>query len=201
VGVISSRISVCYFPLPLVPSRRGRGKFTFYETINIGTSYFSNIPNVKDSFSPFVSLLTKFLYVYLDASVILKWYLTDKTYGQKALDLLYSYIAKELNILSPSLLEYEVINGLLIAQRRGRVKEEKILTAIEGFFDLEIELKDLSHFYPKELHYCNVYHRSVYNASYLALAEVGGVSLITGDEGLYRAVKSDLKWVKWLGDV
>ena len=34
VGVISCRISVCYFPLPLVPSRRGRGKFTFYETIN-----------------------------------------------------------------------------------------------------------------------------------------------------------------------
>jgi hypothetical protein len=33
VGVISCRISVCYLPLPLVPSRRGRGKFTFYETI------------------------------------------------------------------------------------------------------------------------------------------------------------------------
>jgi len=33
VGVISSRISVCYFPLPLVPSRRGRGKFTFYDSI------------------------------------------------------------------------------------------------------------------------------------------------------------------------
>ena len=33
MGVISCRISVCYFPLPLVPSRRGRGKFTFYETI------------------------------------------------------------------------------------------------------------------------------------------------------------------------
>jgi hypothetical protein len=33
VGVISCRISACYFPLPLVPSRRGRGKFTFYEFI------------------------------------------------------------------------------------------------------------------------------------------------------------------------
>ena len=35
MGVISCRISVCYFPLPLVPSRQGRGKFTFYETILI----------------------------------------------------------------------------------------------------------------------------------------------------------------------
>ena len=31
--VISCPISACYFPLPLVPSRRGRGKFTFYEFI------------------------------------------------------------------------------------------------------------------------------------------------------------------------
>ncbi len=139
--------------------------------------------------------------VVLDASVILKWYLADETYGQKALDLLVGYIAKELDILSPSLLEYEVINGLLIAQRRGRMKEEKIITAIEGFFDLEIKLIDLSHFYPKVLNYCKVYNRSIYDASYLALAEVESVSLITADEGLFRAVKSDKKWVKWLGDV
>ena len=33
MGVISCRISACYFPLPLVPSRRGRGKFTFYDSI------------------------------------------------------------------------------------------------------------------------------------------------------------------------
>jgi len=31
--------------------------------------------------------------------------------------------------------------------------------------------------------------------------QVENISLITADEGLYRAVKSDLKWVKWLGDV
>jgi predicted nucleic acid-binding protein len=137
----------------------------------------------------------------LDASVILKWYLTDETYGQKALDLLHKFITKELGILSPSLLEYEVINGLTIAQKRGRIKEENILTAIEGFFDLEIELKDLSYFYPRALHYCKAYHRSIYDSSYLALAETEGTSLITADEGLYRAVKSDLKWVKWIGEV
>jgi predicted nucleic acid-binding protein len=136
----------------------------------------------------------------LDASVILKWYLMDETYGQNALELLHKFITKELNILSPSLLEYEVINGLTIAQKRGRIEEEKILTAIEGFFDLEIELKDLSHFYPKALHYCKAYYRSIYDASYLALAEIEDISLITADEGLYRAVKSDLTWVKWIGE-
>lgn len=137
----------------------------------------------------------------LDASVILKWYLFDETYGQKALDLLHKFITRELTILSPSFLEYEVVNGLIIAQKRGRIKEEKILTAIEGFFDLQIDLKDLSHFYQRSLKYCGVYNRSLYDASYLALAEMEGIPLITADEGLYNAVKKDLKWVKWIGEV
>jgi len=137
----------------------------------------------------------------LDASVILKWYLLDEMYGQKALDLLHRFITKELTILSPSLLEYEVINGLIIAQKRGRIKEEKILIAIEGFFDLQIDLRDLSHFYQRSLKYCRVYNRSLYDASYLAMAETEGIPLITADEVLYNAVKKDLKWVKWIGEV
>ena len=139
--------------------------------------------------------------VVLDASVILKWYLADEEYSQKALGLLYQYISNELDILAPALLEYEVVNGLLIAQKRGRIKEEKIVTAIEGFIDLEIKLKNLSHFHPRIIHYCRVYHRSVYDASYLAIADVEGITMITSDEGLYNTIKKDLKWVKWLGDI
>jgi predicted nucleic acid-binding protein len=137
----------------------------------------------------------------LDASVILKWFLRDEMYGQKALDLLHKFIARDLNLLAPSLLEYEVANGLIIAQKRGRIAEEKILTAIEGFFDLQIDLKDFSHFYPRSLYFCRIYSRSLYDASYLALAETEGIPLITGDESLFNAVKKDLKWVKWIGEV
>jgi predicted nucleic acid-binding protein len=137
----------------------------------------------------------------LDASVILKWFLSDEEYSQKALGLLYQYISSELEILAPSLLEYEVANGLLIAQKRGRIKEENIIKAIEGFMDLEIKLKNLSHFHPRVMHYCKVYHLSVYDASYLATADVEGVTMITSDAGLHNAIKKDLKWVKWLGDI
>jgi len=136
----------------------------------------------------------------LDASVILKWYLFDETYGQKALDLLQKFVTKELNVLSPSLLEYEVINGLIIAQKRTRIGEEEILMAIQGFFDLQIDLRDLSHFYQPALKYCRVYNRSLYDASYLALAETEGIPLITADRGLYNTVKKDLKWVKWIAE-
>jgi len=132
--------------------------------------------------------------------VVLKWYLADEEYSQKALSLLDKYVSNELDILAPSLLEYEVINGLMIAKKRGRIQEKKVLTAIDGFISLELNLINLSLYYPKVINYCRVYDRSAYDASYLALANEEGISLVTADKGLYNVVKKDLKWVKWLGD-
>ena len=137
----------------------------------------------------------------IDASVVLKWYLTDEELGVKAISLLGEYVSDELDILAPSLLEYEVMNGLMIAQKRGRIKEEKILSAIEGFENLGINLRSLSHLYPQVIHFCKTYNRSVYDASYMALALDEGISLITADEGLFNSIRKDLKWVKWLGDM
>lgn len=138
--------------------------------------------------------------VVIDASVVLKWYLADEEYGQKAIGLLEKYISNELDFLAPSLLEYEVMNGLVIAQKRGRVDKEKIVAAIDGFINLEIKLKNISSSYTNVLHYCTVYTCSVYDASYLAVSEKEGISLITADERLYHMVKKDLKWIKWIGD-
>lgn len=139
--------------------------------------------------------------IVIDASVVLKWYLADEGYSQKALSILDKYVSNEIDILAPSLLEYEVINGLIIAKKRGRIQEKKILTAINGFMILEIELINLSLYYPQVVHYCKIYNRSAYDASYLALADDEGISLVTADKGLYNVAKKDLKWVEWLGDL
>ena len=137
----------------------------------------------------------------IDASVVLKWYLDDEKYGEKALGLLNRYISDELGILAPSLLEYEVINGLIIARKRGRIEEETVFNAIDGFLGLGIELKDLSVFSVRVLRYCDVYNLSAYDASYLALAQEEGIPLITSDRRMYNAVRNDLKWVNYLGDI
>jgi len=138
--------------------------------------------------------------IVIDASVALKWFLADEEYGQKALDILDKYVSKEIDILAPSLLEYELINGLLIAKKRGRIKEEKILMAADGFTSLELNLRNISFFYPKVIEYCSQFNRSAYDSSYLALADDERAPFITADRGLYTAVKKDLKWVEWLGD-
>ena len=137
----------------------------------------------------------------IDASVVLKWYLADEQHGEKALGLLNKYISNELHILAPSLLEYEVINALVIARKRGRIEEETLLSAIDGFLGLGIELKNLSMFSTRVLHFCKVHNRSAYDASYLALAEEDGIPLITSDRVMYNAVQTDLQWVKYLGDI
>jgi predicted nucleic acid-binding protein len=136
----------------------------------------------------------------IDASVVLKWYLPDEEYGQKSVSLLEKYIANELDFHAPSLLEYEIINGLIVARKRGRVAEQTVVSAIDGFFSLEMKLHDLSGLYPKIIHYCNAYNLSAYDTSYLVLAEEQGVPMITADERLYNTVKKNLKWVKWLGE-
>jgi predicted nucleic acid-binding protein len=139
--------------------------------------------------------------IVIDASVVLKWYLVDEEYSEKALSLLGQYVSNELEILAPSLLEFEVINGLIIAKKRGRIQEDKILLAADGFFSLELSLRDLSLYYQKVIHYSKACNRSAYDASYLGLADEEKIPLITADKGLFNTVKKDLKWVNWLGDI
>ena len=135
--------------------------------------------------------------IIIDSSVVLKWYLADEEYSQKALELLDRFVAGQLSLLAPSLLEYEVANALIIAKRRGRVDWKDIFTALEGFVNLEINLKPLSAFYSKVLNYCKAYNVSAYDASYLALAEDEGTPLVTADKKLYNSLRK-IKWVKWI---
>ncbi len=68
--------------------------------------------------------------------------------------------------------------------------------AVQGFMDLEISQKHISSFYPKVIHFYNIYNLSAYDASYLALADEESIPLITADERLYNTVKKDLPWIK-----
>ncbi|MDO8956593.1 MAG: type II toxin-antitoxin system VapC family toxin [Deltaproteobacteria bacterium] len=138
--------------------------------------------------------------VVLDASVILKWYLLDEEHGEKALEFLNRFVSDDLEIIAPALLEYEVINGLVAARKRGRLQEDLIVSAVEGFMNLGLRMVGLSGLYSRVIHFCKAYNRSAYDASYLALAESEKISFITADETPYNSVKKDLNWVKWLGD-
>jgi predicted nucleic acid-binding protein len=138
--------------------------------------------------------------IIMDASVVLKWFLVDEDHSQLALVLLDKYISFELEIIAPSLLEFEVLNGLQIARKRGRVEHAKANLAAEGFMGLEIEQKNMFSIYPKVIYFSEAYNLTIYDASYLGVADEEGIELVTADRNLFSKVEKDLKWVKWLGD-
>ncbi|MEE8378043.1 MAG: type II toxin-antitoxin system VapC family toxin [Candidatus Aminicenantaceae bacterium] len=136
--------------------------------------------------------------VVIDASVVLKWYLDDEELGTKALNILTHYVSDNINLIAPSLIEYEVMNGLKIAQKRGRIDKESLLSGIEGFFNLEITVFNASHFSNKTLDILSFFDISSYDASYLALAENEKSPFVTADKVLYNKVHRKLKYIKWL---
>lgn len=136
--------------------------------------------------------------VVIDASVVLKWYLDDEELGTKALNILTHYVSDNINLMAPSLIEYEVMNGLKIAQKRGRIDKESLLSGIEGFFNLEITVFNASHFSNKILDILSFFDISSYDASYLALAENEKSPFVTADKVLYNKVHRKLKYIKWL---
>jgi len=137
--------------------------------------------------------------IVVDASVVLKWFLPDEGDGERALDFLRGFVSGECHLLAPQLLLYEVMNGLLMAQKRGRVDEGTLITALDGFMDLELELVDLSTLVGEIFSLCLTCGCSAYDGSYLALAGSRGASFVTADKRLYDRVKKDLEWVEFLG--
>lgn len=138
--------------------------------------------------------------IIIDASVVLKWYLADEEDGSLALSLLEKYVAGKLYLMAPFLLEYEVANGLNIAKKKGRIEEKEVKKALDGFMNLDIELRPLSLTYAKALPYCGLYNITAYDASYVALAEDESVPLVTADKKLYNSLRK-IAWVNWLGEV
>jgi predicted nucleic acid-binding protein len=136
----------------------------------------------------------------VDASVVLKWYLTDEEWGQEAIWFLEQHVAGNMVLFAPTILTYEVLNALLVAERTGRIAEQTTETAFEGFVELEIEFSDPFVDYSDILSLARSFHRTVYDASYISLANKKNIDFVTGDKRLYNAVKHKLKWVKWIGD-
>lgn len=137
----------------------------------------------------------------VDASVVLKWYLPDEELGEKAMGLLRDNLAGRTELVAPTLLEYEVVNSLVIAGRRGRIGEGLLRQSVAGFVDLQIPLLSLAGLHEQVVGYCERYRCTAYDASYLALAAAAGLPFVTADDALVNRVKKHLNWVKRLSDL
>ncbi len=133
--------------------------------------------------------------VVVDASVVAKWFL-EEVYSDKAVLLRDKYVGREILLTSPSIMPYEVLNALRYS---GLYSKEELVDIVRTLERYGIELWDLEREYGERVAEVAIeLNVSVYDASYVALAEIVNSRLVTADEEIVTKAKNliDLKHVK-----
>lgn len=130
-------------------------------------------------------LLEKPVYV-VDASVVLKWFSQKLEEAIEKADLLREKFGeREINLLAPELLVYEVTNVLRYKQNLGA---DAINKAIKSIFEMRMLESVNEKVMKKALKLALVYKATVYDAVYLAFAESLHSSFITADAQFYQRI-------------
>jgi predicted nucleic acid-binding protein len=134
--------------------------------------------------------------VVADASVIVKFFVNEE-YTERALALRDAYISKQLELSEPSLMIYEVLNAVRFSKRNFTREElNMILRSMHEYefniteinYDLSVKITEIS----------TKYRISIYDATYVALAEKTKSKLYTSDSKLIKAV--NLHFIKHIKD-
>jgi predicted nucleic acid-binding protein len=134
----------------------------------------------------------------IDACVSLKWVFNDEEAIAQATQLRDQGIAGHFEFIAPSLWIYEVINGLVVALRRGRIAEQECYQAATAIQSIGVKLIDPP---PQKVQgHAIQYGIGAYDAAYVALAEMLNVPLWTGDRRLFNTISARTSQIKWIGD-
>jgi len=138
--------------------------------------------------------------IVIDASGALKWQLRDEESIAQADAVVDDFLAKRLDLIVPTLFDYEITNALKVAVTKKRLSEQEAMKSIAWFRALEIPCYDFSGLQELTFQLACRYQRSVYDSSYMALAQSHQLWFYTGDRRLFNAVGNVLPYVKWIGD-
>lgn len=137
--------------------------------------------------------------VCVDASIVLRRALQPDDDAIK--ELWQSWVEDEVRLVAPTLLFYEVTNGLYQQQRNKVLSPETIGKALELALDLPINLINEANLHLRAREIAMEYNLpATYDAHYLALAEWMDIDLWTADMRLINTLKPfKVKWVKGIG--
>jgi predicted nucleic acid-binding protein len=136
----------------------------------------------------------------IDASVALKWQFEDEEASNAAIIFLEDFINGRIDLISPTLFPYEILNAINVAINRKRIKEEAGYKAINYIKSLGIELRNLDDLMGTVFNRARQYGLSPYDCAYIVLAEREKCEFFTGDKKLFNSMKNRLAWIKWIGD-
>jgi predicted nucleic acid-binding protein len=122
----------------------------------------------------------------LDSSVVLAWLLPDES--NEAADRLADRLGQEFAVV-PAIWALEIVNALLMAQRRGRIKDEELDRFIAAVLKLPIEVdrESVGPGMSAILALARTLGLTAYDAAYLELAQRQELPLATLDGKLREA--------------
>jgi predicted nucleic acid-binding protein len=138
--------------------------------------------------------------IVIDASTLLKAYFPDEEGSKKAEELLFFYSTGKLDLIVPSLIDYEISNAIFVAYKRNRITFDEAKEIQEKIINLDIKKLDFNFFKQGLLDICKRFNISVYDASYLFLSVKSEIKMVTGDKRLFNTVKDKHKNIVWIGD-
>ncbi len=89
----------------------------------------------------------------------------------------------------PAIWRLEVVNALVVAERRKKIAPAKNTQFLQDLqlFRITVDVGGLDHVFGTVIDQAGVYQRSAYDASYLELAQRLGLPFATKDEPLKKA--------------
>lgn len=120
----------------------------------------------------------------IDASLVLCLLLPDEKRKSLAEKILRAYQGSKISFLAPSLLKFEVANGLRTAVKRKRINQSLAQRLLGLFLKLRIDYQDVN--FIKALNLALKLDLSAYDASYLALSRQLKLHLLSLDQKLSK---------------
>ncbi len=121
----------------------------------------------------------------VDASVGFKWFLDNEPDADRALDLL-----RNGRLIAPDIVVAEICNAAWKSAQLGRISRDQVTAiarTVPAFFD---DLVASAHLAARAVEIAEILDHPVYDALYLALAEIHEISVITADSRLAAKVRA-----------
>ncbi|MCH8294453.1 type II toxin-antitoxin system VapC family toxin [Candidatus Poribacteria bacterium] len=140
--------------------------------------------------------------VCVDASLVIKWVISEEGH-HVAKQLFTEWSDADVKMIAPSFFQVEV-DSILRKKVfvRKEISVEEAEKAFELLMQLPIEIVDL----PSQRQHAwqlakDLSQATVYDTTYIALAELHRCEFWTADERLYNSVKHRIDFVRWIGEI
>ncbi len=138
--------------------------------------------------------------ICVDASVAGKWLFLEE-HSAQADALLRGALQQSEPIVAPPLLPSEVANIVRQRQRQGQLQLSDARALLAHFLAVPIAFEAPDALYDHALVLADRHDlAAIYDAQYVALAELLGATLWTADRRLLRVLRGALPFVRWLAD-